>query len=464
MNTNICLTTDSYKLNHWNQYIPGTEYNFAYWECRKGAFFPETVFFGLQYILLKHLVGKVVTEEGIQEAKALCAFHFGSNDKFNEDGWRYILEKHDGKLPVRISAVPEGTVVPVGNALITVENTDPNCAWLTNFLETILSQVWYPTTVATLSREVKKEIKRGLSITSTELNANFGLQDFGFRGATTYEAAEIGGAAHLVNFQGTDTVPALLGARKYYDAKLEDLGFSVSATEHSIMTALGVEGEEKVIEHLLDKYPEGILSVVADSYNIQNFVDYIVGQKFKERILARKGVFVVRPDSVTPDLPTPEKEMVWILESLWNRFGGTVNVKGFKVLDPSVRVLWGDGIDIKGITRIIDAVKDKGFSTENIACFGMGGGLLQKVNRDTQRCAFKSCAQYRDGQWHDVFKNPLDKSKASKRGRLKLIKQNGEYQTVPIGHFEDSELEVVFKNGELVRRYSFDSIRQRAIL
>ena len=464
MKTNIILDTDSYKLNHWNQMVPGTEYNFGYFECRKGAKFPETVFFGLQYILLKHLVGEVVTEEGIQEAKALCAFHFGSSERFNEAGWRYILEKYNGRLPISIRAVPEGSVVPVSNVLFTVENTDPNCAWLVGPLETILSQVWYPTTVATLSREVKKVIKNGLGVSSTELNANFGLQDFGFRGSTTFEAAAIGGLAHLVNFQGTDTVPALRAGISYYDANPKDLGFSVPATEHSVMTPLGQEGEEKIVEMLLNRYTEDILSVVADSYSVTNFVDYIVGQKFRDRIMARKGVFVVRPDSITPDLPTPEEEMVWILNSLWNRFGGTVNVKGYKVIHPSVRTLWGDGIDLEGIQKIINAVIAAGFSTENIACFGMGGGLLQKVNRDTQRCAFKSCAQYRDGKWHDVFKNPLDKSKMSKKGRLKLIKQNGKYNTVPIEHYEDNELEEVFRNGELLIRYNFDSVRQRAIL
>lgn len=464
MDTNICLTTDSYKLNHWNQYVEGTEYNHAYWECRKGGVFPETVLFGLQYILKKHLVGKVVTEQGIQEAKALCAFHFGKEGMFNEAGWRYILEKHDGRLPVRIRAVPEGTVVPINNALITVVNTDPNCGWLTNFLETILSQVWYPTTVATLSREVKKLIKAGLEKSSEEFNANFGLQDFGFRGATTYEAAEIGGLAHLVNFQGTDTVPAIWAGIKYYKADPSDLGFSVAATEHSIMTALGKDGEETIVSNLLDKYPEGILSVVADSYDVKNFVNYIVGQKFKERILARKGVFVVRPDSITPDLPTPEEEMVWIMNSLWSNYGGKTNVKGYKVINPAVRVLWGDGIDIVGISKIIDAIIDAGFSTENIACFGMGGGLLQKVNRDTQRCAFKSSAQFRDGKWHDVFKDPADKSKASKKGLIKLVKLDGVYTTVPIDHYERDEMETVFYNGELTKEYTFDVVRRNAIL
>jgi nicotinamide phosphoribosyltransferase len=162
MKTNICVLSDSYKLNHWNQYPLGTQAVYSYFEARKGAKFDETVFFGLQYILKQFLVGEVVTQEKIEAAAKLCKAHFGNESYFNREGWEYILNKHDGKLPVLIKAVPEGTPVPVNNVMITVENTDINCFWLTNFLETVLSQVWYPCTVATLSREVKKLEKKYL--------------------------------------------------------------------------------------------------------------------------------------------------------------------------------------------------------------------------------------------------------------------------------------------------------------
>ena len=464
MNKNICLTTDSYKLNHWNQYPAGTEKVYSYFECRKGAKFAETPFFGLQYIIKNHLEGVVVTREKIENAAKLCKAHFGDEKYFNREGWEYILNNYGGKLPVVIKAVEEGTVVPINNVLMTIENTDNKCFWLTNFLETILSQVWYPITVASLSREVKVTLNEYFTLTSDGGLLNFGLHDFGFRGASSWESAGIGGAAHLINFLGTDTVVAMEVAVNYYNADLNGLAFSVAATEHSVMTALGKNGEEQVVENLLNEYPTGILSVVSDSYDIYNFVSNIVGTKFKDRILARDGVFVVRPDSITPTHPTPEEEMVWIMENLWANIGGTINSKGYKVINPKVRVLWGDGIDIDGIKKILYAVTKAGFATENIACFGMGGGLLQKVNRDTQRCAFKCSAQYRDGQWHDIQKNPKDVSKTSKKGKLKLIKVDGEFETVGENDPGEDYLKVVFYDGVLLNEVDFATIRKNAAL
>jgi nicotinamide phosphoribosyltransferase len=464
MNKNICLTTDSYKLNHWNQYPAGTEKVYSYFECRKGAKFAETPFFGLQYIIKNHLEGVVVTREKIENAAKLCKAHFGDEKYFNREGWEYILNNYGGKLPVVIKSVEEGTVVPINNVLMTIENTDNKCFWLTNFLETILSQVWYPITVASLSREVKVTLNEYFTLTSDGGLLNFGLHDFGFRGASSWESAGIGGAAHLINFLGTDTVVAMEVAVNYYNADLNGLAFSVAATEHSVMTALGKNGEEQVVENLLNEYPTGILSVVSDSYDIYNFVSNIVGTKFKDRILDRDGVFVVRPDSITPTHPTPEEEMVWIMENLWANIGGTINSKGYKVINPKVRVLWGDGIDIDGIKKILYAVTKAGFATENIACFGMGGGLLQKVNRDTQRCAFKCSAQYRDGQWYDIQKNPKDVSKASKKGKLKLIEVDGEFETVGENDPGEDYLKVVFYDGVLLNEVDFATIRKNAAL
>src|ERR1035437_6758830 len=151
MKNNIITLTDSYKLNHFAQYPKGTEYIYSYFESRNGAKFNKTLFFGLQYYLKQYLSGKVVTREGIESAAKLVKFHLGSEKLFNRDMWEYILIKHDGRLPVVIKAVPEGTPIPVSNALMTVQNTDPYLtAPLTNHLETILSQVWAPSTVATL--------------------------------------------------------------------------------------------------------------------------------------------------------------------------------------------------------------------------------------------------------------------------------------------------------------------------
>lgn len=459
---NIVLATDSYKLSHWVDYPEDTEVVYSYFESRKGAKWDSTVFFGLQYLLQQYLEGVVVTMEDIEEANVLAAAHFGSPDIFNQAGWEHIVNDHGGKLPLRIKAVPEGTVVPVSNVLMAVENTCPECFWCTNAMESLLTHVWYPSTVATLSYTTKQMMIDFLDRTSDNLDAiNFMLHDFGYRGASSHETAKIGGAAHLVNFMGTDTLPAMLLLMKHYKADLASLAFSVVATEHSVMTSRGQEGEFQVLDQLLTNHPTGILSVVADSYDIYEFTREIVRRK--DQILARDGRFVERPDSITPEHQTPEELMLWIVETLWDGYGGTVNSKGYKVLDDHIRALWGDGIDHDGIERILATLVAAGFSACNVV-FGEGGALLQKVNRDTQRFAFKCSAQLRNGEWVDISKNPLDASKTSKAGRLKLINTGGGWSTVRINEaFEyKDELRTVFLDGELLIKYNLDGIRGRA--
>lgn len=469
MNKNIIFRTDSYKLNHWNQAPAGTTRNLAYLESRPGALFPYVVWVGLQAILKEKLAGRVVTRKAIEEAALLCQAHFGNDKSFNRKMWERILRKHKGRLPVRIKAVKEGSVIPTGNVLMTVENTDPKCAPLTNGLESVLTHVWYPTTVATLSHSIKDELRKGFDRSSDNPAAlDFMLHDFGYRSVSSDESAEFGSGGHLSIFKGTDTVVGLMFVVTYYaelvakSNPFEGIAFSVPATEHSIMTALGRDGETSVVRNLITEYPDGILSVVGDSYDIYNFVDVIMGKTLKTEILNRNGVFVVRPDSVTPTHPTPEAEMVWIMENLAQNFGYTTNSKGYKVINPKVRVLWGDGIDRLGIYKIVDAIIAAGFSIENIATFGMGGGLLQKINRDTQRFAFKSCWQERNGIGYDIFKCPLDKSKESKKGRIKLVKDNGKYLTVAESDPRPDILETVFLNGKIMRHQPWSEVRQLA--
>lgn len=467
--------TDSYKMGgHWNMYPANTNGVYSYFESRKGAKFDKTPFFGLQYIIKKYLVGIVVTRAKIEQAAMLATAHFGNSTYFNRSGWEYILKAHGGKLPLRIRAVPEGMPVTVNNILMSVENTDPKTPWLTNYVESLLTHVWYSSTVAALSRSTKEMFTEFLSRTSDNPGCiNFMLHDFGYRGATTAEAAGIGGCAHITNFLGTDTLPALEFAAEYYggiwaDRAGEDvnpysgLAYSVAATEHSVMTALGPKGEIDILEDLLNKYPTGILSVVSDSYDIYNFVENFVCKQFKDRILARDGVFVVRPDSISPTHPTPEGETLWIVETLANNMGYTTNSKGFKVLNPKTRVLWGDGIDKDGIEKILTTLEKAGYSSENMV-FGMGGGLLQKLNRDTQSFAFKSSAQKRDGKWHDIYKQPKDLSKASKRGKLKLFKDGDGFKTVSsndVGYNNETDiLETVFEDGDIIKEYTFDEVR-----
>jgi nicotinamide phosphoribosyltransferase len=455
---NICAMSDSYKVNHFKMYPKGTEKVYSYFESRNGADISETVFFGLQYIIKQYLEGEVVTMEKIDRAEKLINAHLGPNS-FNREGWEYIVEKYDGRLPVTIKAVAEGTPVPTNNVLMTVENNDPKCYWLTNYLETILTHVWYSSTVATLSREVKKLCTNYAETTcDNDDHIMFQLHDFGFRGVSSVQSAAIGGAGHLINFMGTDTIVAMELIMDYYN--MDDIpAYSVPATEHSIMTSMGKEGEEQLIEQLLDEYPTGILSIVIDSYDYRNFIK-LCGTKFKDRILERDGKVVFRPDS-----GDPMKVSFEVMRLLDQYFGTTTNSKGYKVLNPKVGMLWGDGIDFDGIAGIIIYLWQNKYSSSNIV-FGMGGGLLQKVNRDTQRFAFKCSAQKRDGQWKDIWKDPIDKSKASKRGKLALIKNNkGKFATIKLEAMVEGErnyLETVFENGKLVKEYSFEEIRNNA--
>ena len=460
---NIITGTDSYKVGHWNQYVPGTEVVYSYFEARTGAKFSYTVFFGLQYLLMEYLEGQVVTRCKIEQAAELFEKHFGNPNMFNRAMWEHILNEHGGCLPVRIKAVPEGTPVPNSNVLMVVENTDPACYPLTNHLETLLSHVWYPSTVATLSRKVKELQKRFLVETASTMDGlPFMLHDFGFRGTSSTESAGIGGAGHLVNYMGTDTVKAIETAMEYYEADV--CAFSVPATEHSVMTAMGPEGEVEIVERLLKEYPTGILSVVADSYNIYDFCEFIVGYKFRDQILERDGKFVIRPDS-----GDPVATVLKMLDVLSHKFECRANEKGYFVLPDQIRILWGDGLDYDKIYDILLAAKEAGWSAENFATFGMGGGLLQKVNRDTQRFAFKCCAMKRNGEWHDIYKEPLDKTKVSKKGRLALQKPVGAhgngFETVREELVTDDEcdwLVPVFENGKILKKYTFDDVRKRA--
>ncbi len=451
---NICWLTDSYKVSHFKQYPPGTRRVYSYFEARTGGVNKEVAFFGLQYFLREYLAGVVVTQEKIDRADALFTKHFGGQ-VFNRAGWEYILKQHGGRLPIRIKAVPEGTVIPESNVMMTVENTDDNCYWLTNYLETLLVQTWYPSTVCTQSRAMKAVILKYLKETGDESLISFKLHDFGFRGVTCPEQAALGGAAHLVSFLGTDTVPGLLLASEFYN---EDMaGHSIPAAEHSTITSWGEAHEVDACRNMLVQYPTGLVATVSDSYDIFNCCQNIWGGELKEMVLARDGVLVVRPDSGDP--PTV---VVKVLDILGAQFGYTVNAKGYKVLHPKVRVIQGDGIDPKMLVLILEAMKVAQWSADNIA-FGSGGGLLQKMNRDTQKFAFKCSSIVVGNEERDVFKRPVtDGGKKSKAGRLKLVNRSG-FQTVPAdGNDDDDFLETVFEDGIVTTTHSFASVRARA--
>jgi nicotinamide phosphoribosyltransferase len=444
-NNNIILKTDSYKLTHWKQYPENTQNVYSYFESRIGAKFKETVFFGLQYFLKEYLEGTVITLNKIQEAKRFTDQHLGPG-LFNENGWKYILDTYKGKLPVKICAVAEGTPVPESNVLMTIENTDPKCFWLTNYLETLLVQTWYPCTISTLSRENKKNIIRYLEETGDPKLIDFKLHDFGYRGVSSDEQAAIGAASHLVNFKGTDTLAGILMAQQYYNTK-DMVGFSVPASEHSTITSWGRDHEADAMRNMLEKYPNGLVACVSDSWDIFNACSNIWGTELKDMVLNRNGTLVVRPDS-----GDPIKVVSQVIELLGEKFGFNTNKKGYKVLNDKIRVIQGDGINYEMIPNILEEMKYRKLSADNIT-FGSGGGLLQQVNRDTQRFAFKCSSVIVNGEQRNVYKQPLtDSTKNSKQGRLMLIKGSNGFETVQentICNYSNI-LYPVFENGKLI--------------
>jgi nicotinamide phosphoribosyltransferase len=470
---NILLNTDSYKVSMFKQYPAGTTGVYSYIESRGGRY-DQTVFFGLQAFIKEYLL-EPITQADIDIADTILTAH---GEPFNRVGWEYILQAHGGYLPVVIRAVPEGTVVPVKNVLATIENTDPKCYWLTTYLETaLLRAVWYPTTVATQSWTIRKIILDYLEKTGDPSLIDFKLHDFGARGVSSLESAAIGGAAHLVNFMGSDTVSGVLYAREYYDAGVS--GFSIPAAEHSTITSWGRDGEVDAYRNMLTQFakPGSIVAVVSDSYDIYNAASKLWGEELRQQVVDSGATVVIRPDSGDP--VTVNRQLI---EILGEKFGYTTNAKGFKVLN-NVRLIQGDGVNELTIRSILGALMAMGWSADNIA-FGMGGALLQQVDRDTQKFAMKCSAMSRDiwvedgdlgsgwkTEWFDVQKDPItDPGKKSKAGRVVLWESGGEYRSgveQPKGWTDrgmrwDEVLETVYCDGELLNEITFDEVRANA--
>jgi nicotinamide phosphoribosyltransferase len=456
----LILNTDSYKVSMWSQCPPGTTGVYSYIESRGGKY-DKTLMFGLQAFIKEYLL-KPITQEDIDLADEILTAH---GEPFNRAGWQYILNEHEGYLPVIIRAVPEGMVIPTKNVLATIENTDPNVPWLTTWIETaLLRAIWYPTTVATQSWHIRHLILNYLEKSGDPNLIDFKLHDFGARGVSSMESAGIGGAAHLVNFMGTDTITGILFAREYYNAGIA--GFSIPAAEHSTITSWGRDGEVKAYENMVKQFgrPGSIFAVVSDSYDIYNAASKLWGEELHQKVIDSGATLVIRPDS-----GDPVEVNCRLVEILGEKFGYTVNSKGYKVLN-NVRIIQGDGINYQSIDDILRAITDLGYSADNIA-FGMGGGLLGKPQRDDQKFAMKASAICINGEWKDIFKDPItDQGKTSKRGRVELWQSNKEFRTSVIKPNEWTDagvgwtpaLKTVFENGKLVTEYSFQEIRDRA--
>ena len=452
----LLFDTDSYKVSMPKQYPAGTEIISSYITSRGGEY-TDVMLAGVEFVV-KTLQSTKITREDVLLAKSFWEAH---GEPFYTEGWMKVVDEFDGIIPVTIRALDEGKVYPVQTPLMVIENA-PGFWWLTTWIETMaLRAVWYMTTVATNSFEIKCLVNKYLGKSGDVSGLPFKLHDFGSRGVSSQESAMLGGLAHLFNFMGTDTAIAILAANKLFDAPLDQTAFSIPAAEHSTITSWTRGKEALAYENMVKQFskPGSIYAVVSDSYDIYNAVDKIWGEELRDLVVSSGGTLVIRPDSGDPVVVLSR-----LLQSLSKKFGYTINDKGYIVLN-NVRLIWGDGINydtIKSIYRIV--VDTMRFSADNLA-FGMGGNLLQNLNRDTQRFAMKASAARINGEWIDVYKDPItDPGKKSMKGRFSVIEKNGEILTIAYDHSlgESDLLKIRYKNGSVYESPTFEEIRRRA--
>lgn len=466
--TNLILSVDSYKSGHFEVYPDGMLNQYSYIEPRvKG----ETVqLFGLQMFLKRYLANKI-SRYDIEEAKEFFALR---DEPFNEAGWQHILTNYGGYLPLVIRAVPEGLPVPSGLPLVSVESVyDKQTAWLPSYIETPLQRaVWYPSTIATRDYAVKQAVTNLYRKSGADPGLiPFVLHDFGARGTTSSEQAEIGGGAHLLNFMGTDTVEGVRAINRFYNSKMS--GFSVRATEHSIECAYGSshEEEQNYLDAVLTKWakPGRIVSIVIDGYDTIRAANHLC-TTFRDKIVASGAKVVFRPDSGDMFDIVPK-----ILSMQAEAFGTVMNANGYSKIN-NVGVIQGDGIDPKTLKALLETVVNLGFTADNIV-FGSGGGLLQSVTRDTFKFAQKTSAIHVNGKWVPIMKDPItDPGKRSKAGRVSTARSvlTGEYISYDMDkplstEFVDVMQPVYVKNTRgavppTIIDESLDTIRDRCII
>ncbi len=465
---NPILGADSYKLSHFAFMDPEVSFMSAYCEARKDTLgWGDHVMFGLQAFLWDKMLERI-TKEHVEHAAAKAKAH---GEPFNYAGWMRIVEVHGGYMPVHIEAIPEGMPVPFHTPVYQVSNTDPKLPWVASYIETrLLRAVWYPSTVASLSRHVKKRLARALDETEGDRSfLPFMLHDFGGRGVSSEASAEIGGGAHLINFMGTDTLEALDWLETYYDDPMA--GYSVAAAEHSTIQSFGgpdreVCAFEQALDAVLNK-PNTIASVVSDTYDLYNAVSNLWGDKLASKVKKLETIgskLVIRPDSGNPTVVPIDCG-----EILLARFPFTNSKMGYKKLPSYLGILQGDGMSDPKIDDLHSGIKRAGHSSANYVV-GMGGGLLQSVNRDTMAWAQKISARIRNvtiegNNWEDLFKNPkTDQTKRSKPSRQAVVLVDG----VPTAKPErdvlpgDNLLRTVYRDGQVFSFLTLAQVRQNA--
>mmetsp|Transcript_22958 Transcript_22958/g.53595 ORF Transcript_22958/g.53595 Transcript_22958/m.53595 type:complete len:583 (-) Transcript_22958:382-2130(-) len=443
----MAVMTDSYKAGHFLMYPEANEM-VAYGEFREpyaGMGDNRFVFYGIRHIV-ENFLCRPWTEADVTAAEQFYSTHNagGIPYPFPKDLFLKFIRENQGYIPVKLEALPEGTVSYIHTPVFQITAVK-EYSRLCTFLETILTMVWYTSTVATLSRYTR-ELIAGAFEQSVDAEAQFlldsRLHDFGFRGCATVEQAVLGGSAHLLNFSGSDTMSACYHTQ-YHLNRGEPVASSIPATEHSVMTAW--KTEEEAILNTIEHFGHGLFACVLDSYDYQNALDNVV-PAVAEAKKAKNGYMVMRPDS-----GDPVDAVMAALRAGEKTFGVTTNGKGYKVIN-GAGCIQGDGINYGTVKKILDAVQKEKFSVQNVA-FGMGGGLLQKVNRDTMSFATKLCyIEYKDGTVRDVMKTPKsDTGKTSLPGALTVVRVDGGPPTVwPRGQAPEGSVPVfrtVYDNG-----------------
>jgi len=472
--------TDGYKTGHREQYPDGTTMihsNMTPRMSRTGI--EHVVVFGLQYAAKQYLINTFnKTFFEISEDVVVAKYKRRLDNYLGVDvSADHIRALHKlGFLPVRIKAMPEGSIVPLQCPIFTIENTLPDFFWVTNFLETLLSTtIWNMCTAATTAHEYRKVFDAYAKMTGSPLEfCPWQGHNFSYRGCSGVESAMMVDAGHLLSFTGTDTIPGIDFVEEFYkaDCTKELIGGSVYATEHAVMAAGGEKDERSTYHRLITKvYPKGIVSIVSDTWDFWNTVTSII-PSLKKEIIERDGKVVIRPDSGDPVLivvgdhsaPEGSPEHKGLIECLWETFGGTVNEKGFKVLDPHIGAIYGDSITLDRQESILCGLAEKGFASCNIV-LGIGSYTYQYVTRDTYGFAVKATYAEVAGEGREIYKNPkTDSKKKSHRGLLMVVKNGNSYAPkFPVTRAEeqssDNCLEVVFENGKLIKDQSLAEIR-----
>ncbi|KAJ3329160.1 hypothetical protein HDU76_008502 [Blyttiomyces sp. JEL0837] len=469
------LLTDSYKTTHAAIY-PEAQKMVAYGEFRrsfeKDPKDSRIVLYGIRYVIENHIAVQW-TENHVKDAELFFSTHYAAlnpNDPearkfpFPKDLFLEFIKEYNGYFPVKIESLPEGSVIYPHTPAYQITAVG-KYSRLVTYLETLLTMLWYPSTVATLSRRCKDIIEEAYKETVDHdafVTLDSRLHDFGFRGCTSVEQSVIGGCAHLLNFEGTDTMSAAYYAQIHLNEG-RPVATSIPATEHSVMTAYPTE--KGAMLKLIELYGNGLCACVMDSYDYMNALTNILPSIAKQKT-QRGGVLVLRPDS-----GDPVEVVIQALEAAEKVFGAQVNKKGYRVIN-GCTVIQGDGISHVTIGQILVAAKAKGFAAQNCA-FGMGGGLLQKVNRDTMSFATKlSHITYKDGTKRDVMKMPkTDSTKFSLPGELMVVRNESEgtHLVYPKDskHYLDSDkgenaMKVVYDHGPVLEQWpSFDEVRAR---